>query len=415
MEGQEGLTLALIAGVVVVWAFLGRRLERVGVTAPMAFITVGMALAATVGDGIGASTVHLIAEIALVLVLFHDASTVRLSALRHDPWIAVRLLGVGFSLAVLLTTGVTWLLIPALGGAGALLVGAALSATDASLGAPTALNPAVPERVRRVLNVEGGLNDGLATPIVMVALGTLLERTANEGSWFALDMPRAATGVVVGVLIGVTAALAMDATRRARFSDLRARSLGLLALPLLTFGAAELVGGNVFLAAFVGGLAFGGAGAGIDREPALSEPLEIAADMLGMVLWFLAEGMLVIVLRRGFEPVWLVIAVLALTALRLLPTAIALMGSRLRVRTVLFIGWFGPRGVATIVFGVLAAQAMGEDPRRYDVAGVFALTVLISVFAHGLSAPPLTRIYSRWARSSAASGEGRPPGERATG
>lgn len=414
MEGQEGLTLALIAGLVVVWAFLGRRLERVGVTAPMAFITVGMALAATVGDGIGASTVHLIAEIALVLVLFHDASTVRLSALRHDPWIAVRLLGVGFPLAVLLTTGVTWLLIPALGGAGALLVGAALSATDASLGAPTVLNPAVPERVRRALNVESGLNDGLATPIVMVALGTMLERTADEGSWFALDMPRAATGVAVGVLIGVTAALAMDATRRARFSDLRARSLGLLALPLLTFGAAELVGGNVFLAAFVGGLAFGGAGAGIDREPALSEPLEIAADMLGMVLWFLAGGMLVIVLRRGFEPVWLVIAVLALTALRLLPTAIALMGSRLRAPTVMFIGWFGPRGVATIVFGLLAAQAMGEDPRRYDVAGVFALTVLISVFAHGLSAPPLTRIYSRWARSSA-SGEGRPPEERATG
>ncbi|MDN4478531.1 cation:proton antiporter [Demequina sp. SYSU T00039] len=398
MDGAEGLTLATIAGLIVTWALVGRRLERAGVTAPMAFIVAGMALAATVGDGISATTIHLLAEITLVMVLFHDASTVRLSSLRHDPWIAVRLLAVGFPLAVLLATGLTWLLIPALGGAGALLVGAAVSATDASLGAPTVLNPAVPERVRRALNVESGLNDGLATPIVMVALGVLVDQTAGEAPAHALDMPRAASGVAVGVSIGLLAAVAMASTRRAGFSDARARSVGVLALPLLTFGFAELAHGNVFLAAFVAGLTFGAAGRGVEREPEVSEALEIAADVMGMILWFLAGGMLVLVLARGFEPVWLLIAVLALTMLRLLPVALALVGAGVRTPTVLFIGWFGPRGVATIVFGLLAADALGEDPRRYDIAGIFALTVLISVFAHGLSAPPLTRLYARWSR-----------------
>ncbi len=404
MAGPEGLTLATIAGLVIAWALVGNRLERFGVTAPMVFIAVGAVLAAAVGDGVGRSTIHLIAELALVLVLFHDASTVRLAALRHDPWIAVRLLGIGFPLAVLLTAGVTWMLVPALGAAGALLVGAALSATDAGLGAPTVLNPAVPERVRRALNVESGINDGLATPIVMVALGLLAEQTAGSAARHALDMPRAVTGIAVGVAIGVVAAIAIDATRRMGWSDVRARSLGVLALPLAAFGVAEMLHGNVFLAAFLAGLAFGRMSRSLEAEPELSEPFEIAADVVGIVLWFFAGGVLAMVLARGVELAWVAIALLALTVLRMVPTALALVGTRLRAPSVLFIGWFGPRGVATIVFGLLAIDVLGGDSRATDIAGIFALTVLVSVFAHGLSAPPLARAYGRWSR------RGDPPG-----
>lgn len=397
MELPEGTALGVIATLVIVWSLVARRVEPWGVTAPMVFLAVGAVLATRVVDGLSGSTVIFLAEITLVLVLFHDASTVRLADLRRDPWVAVRMLAIGFPLALVATAATTAWLLPALGLAGAVLVAGSITPTDAGLGAPTVLNPVVPVRVRRALNVESGLNDGLATPVVLGALGVLVEsEDAAEDTVLSLAAVPVAVGLAIGAGVGLLGAYLLDRSRDEGWSTTRARSLAVLGLPVLSFALAEMTEGNAFIAAFVGGLLFGRASRCVEEEHQVSETLETAADLSGAVLWFLAGGLLVQTLEEGVRWQWLVLAVAALTVLRVVPVALSLARTGFRWPTVLFLGWFGPRGIATIVFGLLAVEELGDDELLADVVGVIALTVMLSVVAHGVSASPLARRYGLW-------------------
>lgn len=396
MDGSEGLTLAVLGVLVLSWSLVGRRAERWGLTAPMAFIIAGALLAATVGDDLTGATIRFLAEITLVMVLFHDASTVRLADLRRDPWIAVRLLAVGFPLALAVTAAATTWLLPTAGVVGALLIAASITPTDAGLGAPTILNPTVPVRVRRALNVESGLNDGLAAPLVLASLSVLVGSSEAADGVLSIAAVPVVVGLAIGAVIGLTGAFLLDHSRDSGWSSARARRLAVFTLPLISFGIAEMVEANAFIAAFVGGLAFGRYSHCVEEEVEVSETLEIAADLFGAVLWFLAGGLLIIAFEDGFQWQWLVLAVAALTVLRGVPVAVSLLGTGFRWPTVLFLGWFGPRGIATIVFGLLAVEELGDDPLLADVGGVISLTVLISVFAHGVTAGPLSQAYGTW-------------------
>ena len=397
MHATQGVTLTIVAALVLAWSLFGRRLEQAGVTAPMVFLGIGVLLAGVSAD-IDAQTVRLLAEITLVIVLFHDASTVRLAELRADPWIAVRLLAVGFPIALAATAASTYLLLPAAGVAGAVLIAASITPTDAGLGAPTILNPVVPTRVRRALNVESGLNDGLATPIVLGALAVLVESTGGEEQTIlSLAAVPVALALAIGVLLGVVGAWLLDRSRDRGWSSMRARGIAVLLLPLLAFGLAEIVEANAFIAAFVGGLLFGRFAHCVEVEAEVSETLEIAADLLSSLLWLLAGGLLVTSLEAGLTWEWLALAVLALTVLRVVPVALAMLGTGFRWPTVAFLGWFGPRGVATIVFGLLTVESLGGDDRLLeDVAGVLSVTVLLSVVLHGITAGPLSTRYGAW-------------------
>lgn len=397
MHATQGVTLTVVAALVLAWSLFGRRLEDVGVTAPMAFLGLGVLLAGLSAD-VDAQTVRLLAEITLVIVLFHDASTVRLAELRADPWIAVRPLAVGFPIALAATAASAYLLLPAAGVAGAVLIAASITPTDAGLGAPTILNPVVPTRVRRALNVESGLNDGLATPIVLGALAVLVETTGGEEQTIlSLAAVPVALALAIGVLLGVVGAWLLDRSRARGWSSMRARGIAVLLLPLLAFGLAELVEANAFIAAFVGGLLFGRFAHCVEVEAEVSETLEIAADLLSSLLWLLAGGLLVASLEAGLEWEWLVLAVLALTVLRVVPVAVAMLGTGFRWPTVAFLGWFGPRGIATIVFGLLTVESLGGDEGLLDdVAGVLSVTVLLSVVLHGVTAGPLSTRYGAW-------------------
>jgi len=396
VDGSEGLTLAVLGVLVLSWSLVGRRAERWGLTAPMAFIIAGALLAATVGDDLTGATIRFLAEITLVMVLFHDASTVRLADLRRDPWIAVRLLAVGFPLALAVTAAATTWLLPTAGVVGALLIAASITPTDAGLGAPTILNPTVPVRVRRALNVESGLNDGLAAPLVLASLSVLVGSSEAADGVLSIAAVPVVVGLAIGAVIGLTGAFLLDHSRDSGWSSARARRLAVFTLPLISFGIAEMVEANAFIAAFVGGLAFGRYSHCVEEEVEVSETLEIAADLFGAVLWFLAGGLLIIAFEDGFQWQWLVLAVAALTVLRGVPVAVSLLGTGFRWPTVLFLGWFGPRGIATIVFGLLAVEELGDDPLLADVGGVISLTVLISVFAHGVTAGPLSQAYGTW-------------------
>ncbi len=387
-----------MTGLVLAYSLLARRLTGLNVTAPMLSVIAGVIIFSQTQFDIDATSVHVVAELTLVLILFHDASTVKLAQLRKDPMIAVRLLLIGFPLALLMTFGATYALFGSLGVAGAWLITAAITPTDAGLGAPTVLNPVVPMRVRRGLNVESGLNDGLATPIVLLALSALAVEEDAPGV-LKIGVVPLVLAVVLAVVLGLACAWMMDRSRERRLSGRRGRAIATLALPLFMFGMAEITGANAFITAFVGGLVFGAASITVGAEHETTSLLEVTSDLLGFVVWFFAGGILLAVFDEGFEWSWLLMAVLALTVLRIVPVFLCLIGTGFKWPTVMFLGWFGPRGLATIVFGLLSLEELGLDsPVMADVSGVIAFTVLLSVFLHGFSAGPLSQIYGAWAK-----------------
>ncbi|MFN8033095.1 MAG: cation:proton antiporter [Mycobacterium sp.] len=391
--------LTVMGTLIFCYALVARRATLANFTAPMLSILAGTIVFSATTFEIHTELVHATAEIALVVVLFHDASTVQLSRLSHDPGIALRLLGIGFPLALVATFLVAHWMLPAVGVAGAWLIAAAITPTDAGLGAPTVLNPVVPVRARRALNVESGLNDGLATPIVLLALSAL---AAQEGAYTPILMRIGVVQVLLALVtaggIGLLAAWLVDRSRAQHLSARRGRQIATLVLPLVMFGVADLIHANAFITAFVGGLVFGAACRTAGEEHETAGLLDIAADLLGFVVWFALGGLLVLGASRGVSWRWVLIAVLALTVLRMMPVAIAMIGTGLKWPTVAFLGWFGPRGLATIVFGLLTLEELGSNsPVIGTINGVLAVTVLLSVFAHGFSAAPLARAYGAWA------------------
>ena len=393
-----GSAIAIMTGLVLVYSLLARRLTTFNVTAPMLSVLAGVLIFSNTQFDVDAASVHVVAELTLVLILFHDASTVKLAQLRKDPKIALRLLLIGFPLALLMTFGATYAMFGSLGVAGAWLLAAAITPTDAGLGAPTVLNPVVPMRVRRGLNVESGLNDGLATPIVLIALSSLAAQEDAPGVLKVGVVPLL-LAVVLAIVLGLASAWVMDRSRERGLSGRRGRAVATLVLPLFVFGMAEVTGANAFIAAFVGGLVFGAASTTLEAEHETTSLLEVASDLLGFVVWFFAGGILLAVLENGFEWSWVVLAVLALTVLRIVPVFLSLIGTGFKWQTVMFLGWFGPRGLATIVFGLLSLEELGADsPVMGDVSGVIAFTVLLSVFLHGVSAGPLSVQYGAWAK-----------------
>lgn len=397
---MSGPVITVMAGLIVCYALVARRLTHANFTAPMLSVAAGLVFFSASSVDINADFVHAMAEVTLVIILFHDASTVRISQLRRDAGIAFRLLAIGFPLALLATFLLAGSLLPALGAGGAWLIAAAITPTDAGLGAPTVLNPVVPLRVRRGLNVESGLNDGLATPIVLVALGVLAEREdAPIPGLLGIGLASVLLALGCAIVLAWAAAWFLDRSRGRELSSRRGRQIATLFLPALLFGVAELIGANAFIAAFVGGLVFGAASTTLAEERDTGDLLETSADLLGFVVWFFFGGLLLLVFAGGLKWQWLVIAVLALTLLRVIPVALAMLGTGFTWRTVAFLGWFGPRGLATIVFGLLALEELGpSSPFIDDVGGVMAVTVILSVVAHGFSSGPLSQAYGEWVK-----------------
>lgn len=398
---MAGLLMAVMAGLAILYSISAFRLERWHISAPMVFLVVGILIYGFVPDlSIVDSEIHIVTEITLVVVLFHDAASVRVGALQNHPGLPVRLLFIGFPLALIVTFGAAHWILPGVGLAGALLLAGMLTPTDAGLGAPTILNPAVPNRIRRALNVESGINDGLATPVVLIALGLLsVEEGVETPPLLQISLVPVVLAVLLAVAIGLLVAWLLDESRKRELSSRRGRSIAVLLLPVLLFGAAEVIGANGFIAAFIGGMTFGAKSSCMHEERESGDLLESAADLLSIVVWFLAGGLVVTVLSAGFDWRWLLLAVLALTVLRTVPVAISMIGSGLQRPSVLFISWFGPRGLATIVFAILTVEELGPDsPIMVSVTGVAMTTVVLSVFAHGISAEPLAMKFGRWSR-----------------
>jgi NhaP-type Na+/H+ or K+/H+ antiporter len=386
--------LTTVAAAVFLWGVGSARLERADVTGPIVFVLIGTLMVGTgwVSGTIEPESVRPLVEIALVWVLFSDAARVRLADLRADVGRCVRLLGFGLPLSVLAGWALAAWLFPGLGGWLALLVGAALAPTDAALGVSVVTDPAVPARIRRLITVESGLNDGIVTPVVVVALAGA---ASAEGLAVAPGLGEAllelAVGAAVGVAVGAVGGRLLREARSRGWAAEQLSGIAVLALAGAAYAAALVAHGNGFVGAFCGGLAFG-ATAG-PRGPAELGFTEQAGALVGLLVWLAFGAVAVPVLVDSADWTTLLYAVLSLTAVRMVPVALATIGTTMDARTVLFVGWFGPRGLASLVFALLALEDLG--PAAEEAVAVITGTVLLSVVVHGISAAPLAARYGR--------------------
>ncbi|MEV4637571.1 cation:proton antiporter [Actinoplanes sp. NPDC049548] len=381
----------LITAVVFAWGALSARLERADVTAPIAFVGVGVLIAAVVPLDADTETAALTAltEATLVWVLFSDAARVGLREMRSDAGVYLRLLGLALPITVVIGAVGAWWMVDAPAPWLALLVGAALAPTDAALGAVVITHPAVPARIRRLLNVESGLNDGIVTPVVLVALAGAASAAGHGGESAGGALLQLAVGAATGIAVGAAGGMILRATGTRGWAQESFVGPAVLALALLSYAASVAVHGNGFVAAFAGGLAFG-ALAG-ERGPREVFYVEQTSGLASLMVWMLF-GAVAVPLLYGHLDWWMVLyATLSLTVVRMVPVALSLIGTRLGSRTVLFVGWFGPRGLASVVFALLAVEQLGAGAAA--AVRVIVLTVLLSVVAHGATAGPLARWY----------------------
>ncbi len=391
MNLQLALVVALIGG----YALIAAALDRHSVGPAVVFVAIGLVLS---GSGVidvdpRAESVSLFAELTLALVLFTDASFVRIGALRQDAGMVVRLLAIGLPLTIALGTLIAAVAWPAFPLAVALLLGSTLAPTDAALGQPVISNAAVPVRVRRMLNVESGLNDGIATPFVIVAVAIAAHPRASV-DWIADAALEMAIAVALGVVVGRFGGLALLKADARGWTTPLSRQLAVLAVALTCYLVSVGLHGNGFIAAFVGGLAFGRLNR--QAQEGAMELTESVGSLLAIGVWT-AFGLVASSLLLPIRPESVAYAVLSLTLIRMLPVGVALLGAHFRWPSIAFIGWFGPRGLASVVFlviGIDGLTAAGIDPGPY--ASTVAWTVLLSVALHGLTAGPLARRYGRF-------------------
>ncbi len=353
----------------------------------------GTEYAGWIQSSTGSEIVRVVTGVTLALLLFSDASSVRASALRQDASVVARLLFIGLPLAIVFGTFFAWALLPTLGLATCALLATILAPTDLSLGLAMFRNPRVPDRVRREINVESGLNDGVAAPIVTLFIGLVLAEAAGEGNPLLLAVEELLIGIGIGLVVGALGALLMRLSERHGWSSGPSRQFAALALALLAYGGGLALEGNGFIAAFVGGIAFGSVNRRLATEAV--EYTEKTGVLLTFGVWFIFGAVMAPVLVGDglrWEPI--VYALLSLTVVRMLAVALALVGKKMHLSTVLFVGWFGPRGLASVAFLILALQyltAEGLDVTLLKATA--AWTILLSVILHGLSAGPVAAWY----------------------
>ncbi len=389
---------AILVGVILAYALFSRYLAKTPVTGPIIFVLFGILVGPEAFDlvtvGLTSDTIQVILEGTLVIILFTDAAVIDVAAARRQLTIPSRLLTVGLIGTIAVGIALAAALFGELGFWGAAVVAVTLAPTDAALGQAVVTNDMVPSPVRQGLSVESGLNDGIAVPFLAIAIAGASGEMTSVTGFFRLFVEEIGIAIVVGLIVGYVGGklIALCSERGWMSREWRLMSVPIVAV--LCYLIATPLHGSGFIAAFVAGLVFGKLVR--DRYPdicTLSEAISYLMTMLSFVLF----GALILGPRIA-DITWevMVYAIASLTIIRMVPVGIAMIGSRFTFRTVLFLGWFGPRGIASLVFaGTVVA---GYDPVSTEITlTIVSATVGLSVLLHGLSAWPLSNLYGRWA------------------
>ncbi|WP_329210610.1 cation:proton antiporter [Streptomyces sp. NBC_00683] len=433
MSGGSAWTGATIAAVTAGYALFSRRLSSTPVSAPMVFTGFGVLIGPIGLDvldlGHDAGPVMVLAEAALALLLFTDAMTVRRQTLRAGRFLPLRLLAIGLPLCIAAGWLLAWPLFPGLTMWEFALLGAVLAPTDAALGKTAGSSPRVPALVRQGLNVESGLNDGLALPFFLLFLAALPGTLASEEGAGGVFWRSVVISTLVGLALGWAGGRLLALAQARDWATGEWQQVAVLAVAFCAYGVAAGIDGSGFIATWMGGFAFGtalrtGSSAAEDRaEKRPSDLAEYVGGLLG-TMSFLAFG--AVLLGPALEHLnWRIItyAVLSLTIVRMLPVTLALIGTGMRAPTLAYMGWFGPRGLASVVFGLLLVE--DRVPGMELLGQVIAVTIGLSILLHGMSAPYFANLYGDWydtakaadpdlceARGTAEASPGHHPGSR---
>ncbi len=394
--------LAIVAATVLAIAGVSARLTGTAVTPAMAFVVIGVLVGPFAIDEVTAAptgeAVRTLAEATLAVVLFADASRIKPHVLRREYAVPLRLLGVGLPLTIAAGAVLAAVIFGKLDATEAIVLAILLAPTDAALGEAVVTEPRLPSRIRQGLNVESGLNDGICVPLLLIALAAAeVEDNASTGHHaISIVAEQIGYGALGGVAAGLIAAgIVAFAYGRGLISD-----SWLQVIPVagagLAYGIAAALGGSGFIAAFVAGAMFG-ALVSSESEQASRLDEELGALLGGVTLLIFGAVLLGPVLE---DLTWGIVgyAVLSLTVVRMIPVAVAMIGSGARLPTVGFLGWFGPRGLASIVFAVIVVEE-AHLPQAATILATTYVTIGLSVIAHGVTAAPLARRYARWYES----------------
>ena len=380
----------ILALVTVLFALVSKKIRFTVVSPPMLFTTVGALIALTLDAGIeeeqAREMLEIIAELTLVLVLFTDASRIRLPLLIKDYQIPVRLLGIGLPLTIVLGFMIAGLFFSDFSFWELALLSAILAPTDAALGQAVVSSPRVPEKIRQSLNVESGLNDGIVLPLVILC--ATLASTNTESSVSSLLnywVAQITLGPLAGILVGWIGGLSLEKAKELGWIDSTFEQLSGAALALLAWSAALIVGGNGFIAAFVAGITMSCFADKIGE--AMREFGEAEGQWLSLATFLLFGIVFVVPVLKSFQWIYLVYALLSLTVIRMIPVAVSIIGTGLHGPTYWFLGWFGPRGLATLLFALLVVGKCDLEHGQ-QIFEIGMTTFLLSLFAHGASAVP---------------------------
>ncbi len=386
--------------VLLIWSLVAARMTRSPITGPMVMVSAGLLISTTLtiesGNVYGAA--YVLAELTLIIVLFSDASRISLSALKSGNRQPLRMLMIGLPGAIVVGTLIGLWLYPTLGFWSVALLAAILAPTDAALGEAVVSSQSVPESQRQTLSVESGLNDGLVVPMVLLlACGANITHNLGAASdWLLLAARQIGFGTIAGLAVGYVGAAA---TRRALDAGTLGQSwqgVASLTLAGLAWAIAEALHGNGFISAFIAGLVFGNT---LQRPASFLFEFQETEGQLLVLATFAVFGTLMLpqVLTQ-IDAVVLLYALASLTVVRMLPIVLSLLGTATRWRDRLFLAWFGPRGLASILFVLLVGESSGIPQYELLTTVVFT-TVALSVLLHGLTAGPLASLYGRPARS----------------
>jgi NhaP-type Na+/H+ or K+/H+ antiporter len=391
------IPLIVVAATLFGYGLLSRRLSSTVVTGPMVFVAVGLILGPGVTDAVGlevhSDLVQALLEGTLVIVLFTDAAVIDVRAVRRHLALPTRLLTIGLILTIAAGVLLAQLLFGELGFWGAAVIAITLAPTDAALGQAVVMNRDVPVAIRQGLTVESGLNDGVAVPLVSVAIAGVAGEITSVGSFATVFLQEIGIATVVGIGVGFVGAWLVTIFYERGWMTRTWRQISVPVLAIVGFAIATPLQGSGFIAAFVGGLVFGS----IVRSRyhdicTFSEAISYLMTMISFLVFGIA------ILGPAVDTITWTITLYAfasLTVVRMVPVAIALIGAKFSWPTIAFAGWFGPRGLASLVFAGTVVAELDLVGTELTVT-VIAATVGLSVLLHGLTSGPLASAYGRW-------------------
>ena len=396
---HEYMNFLVIALVVLGYGYFSKLLLRYNISGPMIFVAVGVFLS-PLGVGpsetkLNAELVQIVAEFALIIILFSDASALNLKKLRREWSIPVRLLVISLPITIIAATLIAQEFFPEETTAYLLLMALILAPTDAALGKAVVTDKTVPEKIRSGINVESGLNDGIVLPVLLTVVAMIMsgQEHAQDNSWIGYVTQQIIFGTIIGSVVGyISARLSLKVIQN-DWMESNYQNLVPIALAILAYYLAEHFGGNGFIAAFFAGLFLGNYSE--DLREHVKDFAESEGDLF-ILISFLVFGIAFIPPTIDYWDLNVfVYSLLSLTVLRMIPVAIGMIGTKFDLSTILFIGWFGPRGIASILYVLIVINQLGSIKGHETIYSVISLTILLSVILHGLSAQPLAKLYAK--------------------